>query len=196
MNAMIDPGAVADETLSRVADALVADDGARRMLTAQLKRRRTMLEFVVQGASMLGSLPNGCRIRITCEPGLPAPGAVIGVLIGKCVVRVHRILWRGRRGAARGWVVTRGDALTFPDMPHDEATLLGRVTEVEIDGVWRPVPPPLRHRRPGISSALAFLVAIALEINPHLARHTANRLRQLKPVYHRLSGFALPRRIV
>ena len=156
-----------------------------------------MLEFVVQGASMLGSLPAGCRIRIACEPGLPAPGAVIGVLIGKCVLRVHRVLWRGQRGAARGWVITRGDALTFPDMPHDEASVLGRVTEVEIDGVWRPVPPLLRHHRPRISVALAFFVAVALEINPRLARHTANRLRQLKVVYQRLwSGFALPRRII
>jgi hypothetical protein len=188
MDAMIDPSAVADETVSRVADALVADDGARRILTAQFKRRRTMLEFVVQGASMLGSLPAGCRIRIACEPGLPAPGAVIGVLIGKCVVRVHRVIWRGRRGAARGWVITRGDALIFPDMPHDDGAVLGRVTEVEIDGVWRPVPPQLHHHRPGMSAALAFFVAVALEINPRLARHTANMLRQLKLVYERLSS--------
>ena len=95
---------------------LLRTDPARTLALAQsLRAPERFFESTVAGMSMGPALGPGARIRIgLIDRDRYEPGEVVAYLAGSQVV-VHRVAHRGRAAAARGYLITRGDAALVPD---------------------------------------------------------------------------------
>jgi hypothetical protein len=181
----------------RAVAAFFREDPARILVVASgLRGPHRRIESTVEGNSMGRTLPPGSRIRIelaerpSCERG----DVVAFLARGKVVV--HRVAHKGRRGAARGRLLTRGDAALIPDPAVDVGSVLGAVTVIDSDGGW--MPPGDRPRR-SLSARVVASLALAvvtrmLEASPRAANlmveilHRGRRLRG--------AGLRLGRRLV
>ena len=94
------------------------------------------------------------------------PGDVIAFLAGSRVM-AHRIVYEGRRGPARHFVITQGDGNWLCDPPVDRSTVVGRVEAFSTGDDWQPIPGPeiAFHRRLVGRTSLA-LMRVALELSP------------------------------
>lgn len=146
------------EIVEAVGRILRADPSRARSLADALRAPGRSFDSTVSGGSMMPGLAPGTRIRIALVPGAPqVPGEIVAYLSGAQVV-VHRMLHRGRAAAARGHVLTIGDATLVPDPPVPQARLLGAVTGVWRGGAW--TPPPAAPRR-SFRARLARSICIA-----------------------------------
>jgi hypothetical protein len=120
------------------------------------------IDSTVSGFSMGASLPPGSRIRIALHPPTGhAAGEVIAYLAGNQVI-VHRVLHCGRAGAARRFLIARGDATLVPDPPIELRHVLGPVTGVWRAGGWVPAPgPSARSARARVVRFLLATLAVA-----------------------------------
>jgi hypothetical protein len=123
---------------------LLRADPARTLAVAQsLRAPGRSFESTVTGMSMGPGLGPGSRIRVALvHRAVYEAGEVVAYLAGDQVI-VHRVVHRGRAAAARGYLITRGDATLVPDPPVDHARILGPVTGVWRVGGWMP---PTAHR--------------------------------------------------
>lgn len=105
-------------------------------------------------------LPPMSRIRIALiDRAQYEVGEVVAFLDGNQVI-VHRVVHRGRFGAAAGYLLTRGDATLVPDPPVSHERILGPVTEVWVVGNWGPPrAAPRRSLRARMVSSGMLLVA-------------------------------------
>jgi len=131
-----------------------------------------VIESKVIGESMAGSIPSGSLIHIRFDRNdSHGPGQVVAFLVGTRII-VHRVVYRGRFRRARNYVIAQGDNRLLPDPPVDLTATLGSVTEVQCEGVWRPVPnaPARSLKRRLISACLLSIIIPLLEIDVSLAR--------------------------
>jgi hypothetical protein len=135
-----------------------------RILRAVAKMASTSgrpLEVQLHGRSMTGTLPDGCKITITCGAGPYRRGDIVAALWGSRIV-VHRVTHAFRRGV----LLTRGDAMTVPDPPVAADVVIGRIDSVLTSDGWKP-PAPVRRVSRG--SLLSFLMAACAAIHPRVA---------------------------
>ena len=137
-----------------------------------LQRSGTDLESQVCGSSMHPTLPDGSRIRIRCGDAAFGVGDIV-VLVAEPPV-VHRVVGVARR---RGelFVVTRGDAIWFCDMPVTRSGVLGVVQGCDTGDGWRAVgpPPPFGGLGTVVRGISYGLIRGALAIDARLALLTA-----------------------
>lgn len=158
----------------------VEDPAAIANLLGLLRRQGAEVDCDVCGSSMEPTVPEGATVRIRLDGAAAAPvGAVLAILLDG-TLSVHRLLARGRAHAARGWVVTHGDANTFCDAPLPAQAVLGQVTAVRLPGApeWTapapaPAPPGFRRLAGG---AARWAICGALEVSPRLALMVKNAL--------------------
>ncbi|MGH7702677.1 MAG: S24/S26 family peptidase [Gemmatimonadales bacterium] len=135
-----------------------------------LQRAGNEVESVLRGWSMGSTIPDGSRVRIQCgDPDGCERGDVVAIQAGPQLV-IHRIVARGRRMAARNYVLTRGDARWWMDPPVAVASILGIVTAVEREDVWSPPRPPVGS--PGrrfLRAIPCLMLRLALEVSVPLA---------------------------
>ena len=164
------------------------DMGARareerlRAIVPLLKRVEGEVELMLYGVSMEPTIPDASLIRIRCrEPHTCKVGDVIVMQTGTGIV-AHRVLYRGRRGRAAQYLITRGDARWLPDPPVPVASLLGIVTGVAAGKIWGP--PPAARQESGWAAAFSFAVLrLVLERNVTLGRSLAAALAGLRRGY-------------
>jgi len=108
-------------------------------------------------------LPPMSRIRIALiHRAQYEIGEVVAFLDGHQVI-VHRVVHRGRFGAAAGHLLTRGDATLVPDPPVSRERILGPVTEVWVAGDWGPPrAAPRRSLRARVVSSILLGAAIGM----------------------------------
>ncbi len=157
------------------------EDPARILAVASsLRGPDRALESTVEGMSMGRTIPPGSRIRIELvdRHGYDV-GEVIAFLAGNQVV-VHRVVHRGRGGAARGYVVTRGDAPLAPDPPVDQGVILGAVAGIQRDGRWVALAgrPWQSFRARMVRALLLIAVASLLRMSPRAAQTFATFLQR------------------
>jgi hypothetical protein len=152
------------------------EDPSRILAVAsRLRGPDRSLESTVEGLSMGRTLPPGSRIRIDfVERDGYEVGEVVAFVAGGQVV-VHRVVYRGRAGPARGYVLTRGDAPLAPDAPVPERSIIGAVGAVQRDGRWEAVGGrPWQTRRARVVRALLLVwVAGVLRVSPRVAHALA-----------------------
>ena len=139
---------------------------------------RKPVESEVHGTSMGAALPAGTRIRISplAEGAPPAPGQVIAFVAGSRIM-VHRVAYLGRWRAARGFLVTQGDANWLCDPPIVLESIAGLVVAAERRGEWGPVPASMASAGRRALSALSLAaVATALEASPAFAARFARAM--------------------
>ena len=152
-----------DEPPDRATDA----EGVLRALAPLLRRVAGELELDHFGSSMVPTLPDGSTIRIQCaNPEAVRSGDVVAVRTVQGLV-THRVVYRLRRGGC-DLLLTRGDARWLPDAPITLRSVVGIVSQVQIDGTWmRPPAPP---SPPGVARITSFVLRCLLMIHPGLAR--------------------------
>ena len=107
-----------------------------------------MIQLTLMSGSMSPTLPTGSRVRVQPDRLLPFRPGVIACFNAGGTLMVHRLLQEIRWGRRR-WFIHRGDASRIPGL-LGERDLVGRVTEVEREGRWEPLPdqpePSVRDR--------------------------------------------------
>ncbi|NNG14858.1 MAG: hypothetical protein HKM89_00165 [Gemmatimonadales bacterium] len=153
-----------------------------RAIVPLLKRVEGDVELMLYGLSMEPTIPDASVIRIRCrEPETCRVGDVVVMQAGSRII-AHRVLHRGRRGRAREYLITRGDARWLPDPPVPVASLLGVVAGVAAGETWSP--PSAAREESGWAAALSFAVLrSALELNVTLGRSLAAALAGLRRGY-------------
>jgi hypothetical protein len=159
--------------LVEAVDKLMRADPARVVaLASSLRAPDRALESTVEGTSMGRGLPPRSRIRIALiRRERYETGEVVAFLDANSTV-VHRVVHRGRLGAAAGYLLTRGDATLIPDPPVNHDQILGPVTGVWVEGRW--VPPcaaPCRSLRArAVSSIVTHAAAWMMVASPRATR--------------------------
>jgi hypothetical protein len=146
-------------------------------LRALTQKGDAVIHSELRGSSMGAALPDGARIRIrTGGEDSWRCGEVIAFLAGSRIM-AHRIVYEGRRGLARRFVITQGDGNWFCDPPVNRATVVGRVEEYSTGTDWRPIAEAkiAFHRRLVGRTSLA-LARAALELSPELTIRTSRIL--------------------
>jgi hypothetical protein len=165
------------------------------LLRAVTSKTSALFHSQVRGASMGAAIPDGARIRIRSGPEQTwHQGQVIAFLAGSRVM-VHRIVYEGRRGPARHFVLTQGDGNWLCDPPVNRSTVVGEVEAFSTRDEWQEIGSPrvplLRRLMAGLSQALmrlalecspAFAISISrpiswLRMGPRLALSVLRRLR-------------------
>jgi hypothetical protein len=150
-------------------------------LRAVTSRKRATIFSDLRGSSMGAAIPDGARIRIhTGRDDLWHVGMVIAFLAGSRLM-AHRIVYEGRRGSARHFVLTQGDRNWLCDPPVNRSTVVGEVEAFLAGGEWRAVAAPhARFYRRLVPRLSQTLMSLALEWNPAFAiwiSHPISRLR-------------------
>jgi hypothetical protein len=170
----------------RAAEAFFREDPLRILAVAdRLRGPDRSVESTVEGVSMGRTIPPGSRIRFDlADRDRYAVGDVLAfVAAGKVVV--HRLVYRGRRGAARDQLLTRGDAALVPDQPLTTDRILGPVTAILRADAWIPLDRPARRSGPAglIAAAALAAVAGALQVSPRAAAALVRLFHRGRPVH-------------
>lgn len=177
---------MASPDLAAAIATLLNDDQERILaLASSLRAPNRTIESQVRGGSMGACLPHGSRIRIDMSPDAThSVGQVVAFMGGDTVI-VHRVVHYGRDHA-----LTRGDARLAPDTPVRRDQILGPVSAVAREGVWRDVPPPAARGTPGrICAAVALGCArILLKLSPGLTGLSMRSLHVVEGWAHRAYG--------
>jgi hypothetical protein len=184
------------DPVSAVGSFLREDPARILAVAAHLRGPDRALESTVEGMSMGRTIPSGSRIRVEFADRDDYPLGHVVAFVSRSKVVVHRIVYRGRRGAARGHLLTRGDAALVPDAPLTAGDILGTVAAVQREGTWMPLDqPPLRSVPARLTASLALaLVAGALVASPRLAERLVRLLHRGRPL--RDVGAGVTRRLM
>ncbi len=173
---------IPESRLQAVGEFICADD-RRALEAARLFRGGALgtVESKVRGMSMGDVIPDASRIRIAADDGTVAPDSVIAFLAAGRTV-VHRVRWQRRRGRARRWLITQGDAMRLPDVPVPRDAVLGRVVAVCAGSDWQPpAPRPVAPRRERALSFIVFAASVVLlELHPPIARWFLDKLTRVE----------------
>ena len=146
-----------------------------RAFASLLKQNERSFDCEVRGRSMGAALADGSHIQVLSGASRGfVPGQVVAFLCGDAVI-AHRVVHAGRRGRARGHILTRGDACLLPDPPMPVEAVLGPVLTMNAGG---PGLPPaqaregrLRRLARGIpSGAVAALMVIHVGLAQRVAK--------------------------
>jgi hypothetical protein len=156
------------EVVAAIGQILRSDPQRTLAVADSLRGPDRCIESTVSGLSMGASLPPGSRIRIALiPPSGHAAGDVIAYLADNQVI-VHRVLHCGRAGAARNYLIARGDATLVPDPPVEIDHVLGPVAGVWGTGGWTPPAGPWTrsaHARV-VRALLAALAVTGMYLSP------------------------------
>jgi hypothetical protein len=154
-----------------------------------LARSGKAIEVEISGTSMGSTLPSGCRIRIRpLSAEKYQAGQVVAFVAGSAFI-AHRIVYRSRES-----VLTRGDSLTWCDLPFPVSAILGVVSECQVDGDWHLLDDKvsfaceLRKRNRMIET----LLRVCLRIDMGLAQRASRMLMRLARWRRRLMPEHVP----
>jgi hypothetical protein len=166
-------------------------DGERLLALSSLLRKGSReFEFLLQGKSMGGVLPDGSRIRVRLAADDQFMVGQVLTYVAKDRMVAHRLV-RSVKSGNNHYLITRGDATVCCDSPVSATSVLGMVMGFSISGPWQPVGSP-RERWFGFRW-LAFLissfVAGILRVNPSAAVWTAKRIIGIHGMIERVTVF-------
>jgi hypothetical protein len=150
-------------------------------LRAVTSKTPTRIFSDLRGTSMGPAIPDGARIRIRSgQDDLWHAGMVIAFLAGRRLM-AHRIVYEGRRGLARHFVLTQGDGNWLCDPPVNRSTVVGEVEAFFADGEWRAVAAPrIRFCRRLVARLSQTLMSLALELSPASAIWISRAVSRLR----------------
>jgi hypothetical protein len=141
-------------------------------VAAQFQKEGRVIQSRVVGPSMGSCLPDGAPILIAPRQREDCEAGTIIAFVGNRKVIVHRVVFCGRRGRARGILVTRGDASRLPDPPIEIGSVLGEVIAVQSEAGW--AAPAAGARRPAhdrfVARSLELCIVALCRISPRFAR--------------------------
>ena len=164
--------------IRRPATQVIGDLARLRAVTG---KTHVVIESQVQGASMGTAIPDGAHIRIRAGQ---AEGLCAGKVIAFCTrsrVMVHRVVYEGRRGAARHFVITQGDGNWLCDPPVERSCIVGEVQSLASEGEWRPIDAArMSLLRRLVARASQAIMRRALDYNPAFAVWISRLISRLR----------------
>jgi hypothetical protein len=146
------------------------------------RKFRRVIELPIQGQSMGTTIAHGARIRIQCDATLSLrPGQVVAFLVGNRLI-VHRVVYCGRYGHARHYLITQGDGAWLPDRPVPLAAVVGPVLAVQAGETWQSLgmQTPWAWPRRLLAILIGVLTGVALECHVALAQRLGLTFRLLQ----------------
>ena len=136
---------------------------AASAVAALLKKSAREIESEVRGTSMAPTLFSGTRIKILCTAEPYQTGDIVAILADPLIV--HRVVASAWCRSKR-YLITRGDASWYCDLPVTEDQILGVVTTQYDGSRWHPpramVPPPRPRSLLAQLSLRSMLVALRM----------------------------------
>jgi hypothetical protein len=164
--------------IRRPATQVIGDLARLRAVTG---KTHVVIESQVQGASMGTAIPDGAHIRIRAGEAEELHTGKVIAFLTKSRVMVHRVVYEGRRGAARHFVITQGDGNWLCDPPVERSCIVGEVQSLAFEGEWRPIGaarmPVFRRLVARTSQAL---MRLALDCNPAFAVWISRPISRLR----------------
>ena len=150
-------------------------------LRAVTGKTHVVIESQVRGASMGTAIPDGAHIRIRAGPAEGSHSGKVIAFLTRSRVMVHRVVYEGRRGAARRFVITQGDGNWLCDPPVERSCIVGEVQSLAHEGEWRPIGAARMHVfRRLVARASQALMRLALDGNPAFAVWISRPISRLR----------------
>lgn len=159
-------------------------------LSSLLRKGSRELEFLLQGKSMGGALPDGSRIRVRLADTDHFMVGQVLIYVAKDRMVVHRLL-RSVKSGGNHYLITRGDAAVCCDLPVPASCVLGSVLEFSTAGPWQPVGPPVEtwFGFRWLAFIIFRVVGGLLRVSPSCAVWTAKRIIGIHGTVERATGF-------
>jgi hypothetical protein len=159
-------------------------------LSSLLRKGSREFEFLLQGKSMGGALPDGSRIRVRLADNDHFTIGQVLIYVAKDRMVVHRLL-RSVKSRGDHYLITRGDAAVCCDLPVPASRILGIVLEFSTTGPWQPVGPQV-ERWFGfrwLGYTIHRVVGGLVRVSPSCAVWTAKRIIGIHRTVERATGF-------
>jgi hypothetical protein len=132
-----------------------------------LSRAESTVESILEGTSMVPTIPPGTPIRLECGARGGEVGEVVAIAKG-AMLTVHRVVATRRQRDGRVYVLTCGDNRWLPDSPVESDRIIGRVVAIKRRAEWVAVSSTVPSRR---SRALVIpILRLMLWISPRGTR--------------------------
>lgn len=168
--------------------ALLLDHPDRLLpLASHFREGQPHFDSWIHGSSMWPAIAPGTRLRVRVLGPVPCqPGDIVYYLADDGYM-VHRVIHRGRRGAAAEYLLTCGDNRLAPDPPVRADRVLGTVIAVETPSGWRPTAAfqPGSWPRRLIRAITVPCMIAALGVSPGVGRWLGLALLALEGVTRR-----------
>jgi hypothetical protein len=144
-----------------------------------LKKRSCEFESTVLGESMGEAVPPGSRIRVRFASDADLIAGQIVAYVANDRIVAHRLV---RMATSRGgrYVIACGDGTVCCDAPMPVSVVIGILTELRSNGIWKPVPQS-QPRSLGfrlLGDVFSRVVLAALWLDPQFSSWVAARLIQ------------------
>jgi hypothetical protein len=165
-------------------------DGERLLTFSRfLKNGPCQFESTIQGESMGKTVPAGSRIRVrfASDDNLRAGQIVTYIAEGRIVA--HRLM-RVSRSRGDRYVITCGDSTVCCDVPMPVSAVIGILTELQSNGIWKPVPQP-QPRSFGLrlaADAFSSVVVVALWLHPRCSKWIAAHIIETRATAMRVAA--------
>jgi hypothetical protein len=141
-------------------------------IASLLRNTDRTFNTTVRGSSMGAALPDGANVEVQfADPCDLKQGSVV-MYIAKDRAVAHRLV---HHAWVRGheYLITRGDASVFCDVPVPASAVVGFLTRVRVGGEWQPiVPAPANSVAHRTASAILMRITMGLlHLHPQLAIH-------------------------
>ncbi len=178
----VEASTLATRRLHAVSAFLLNHESVLLVLASHFRGRGAVFESAILGSSMSPAVPSRARLRVRLLGEEPCRSGDVVYYLANDGYMVHRVLYQPRRGAAAGYLLTRGDRCVAPDPPVRKDRILGTVIAVQTAGGWRPPGPPMSgsvyHRVIRAITLTATIAALWLSVSA--ARRLAAVLLKLE----------------
>lgn len=146
-----------------------------------LKKGSCEFESTVVGESMGKAVPPGSRIRVRFAGDADFIAGQIVAYVANDRIVAHRLVKMATSRGSR-YVITCGDSTVCCDAPMPVSVVIGILTELRSNGIWKPVPQS-HPRSLGfrlIADVFSRVVLAALWLDPQFSSWVAARLIQTR----------------
>lgn len=155
-------------------------DGDRLLAFSRfLKKGSREFESTVLGESMGKAVPPGSQIRVRFASDAKLMAGQIVTYVANDRIVAHRLI-RVARSRGNRYVITCGDGTVCCDAPMPVSAVIGILTELRSNGIWKPVPQS-QPRSLGfrlLGDVFSRVVLAALWLDPQFSSWVAARLIQ------------------
>jgi hypothetical protein len=169
-----------DRELARAIGSLIWKDPERILdVVSRLRGSDTVIECRLRGASMEPAIPRGATLRVSLGRVAPYRVGEVVAFVQDAGICVHRVAFLGRSQRTKDYILTQGDACSYPDAPISTSRVLGPVTEFRLEGDWVPMgdQDSRARSRSLLGRTLLKLIAGLMQLDIRLGQRVAKFLR-------------------
>lgn len=160
-----------------MSDKAVIDGDRLLAFSRFLKKGSREFESTVLGESMGKAVPPGSQIRVRFASDAKLMAGQIVTYVANDRIVAHRLI-RVARSRGNRYVITCGDGTVCCDAPMPVFAVIGILTELRSNGIWKPAPQsqPRSFGSRLVADMFSSVVLVALWLNPRYSGWVAARI--------------------